>query len=742
MDEAKQKETELERIKTNVRRAYDYFKPNYDRFNDFRRFIFESSLTSDEITLLATIGKPQLEFNVLEAYISRLLGEFSKQEPDIEVNADNPDKADPLMIRIIEMHLRHTLGDSNNNHTRYEVYKDVLSGGFSTLKVEVDYPTPKSMHQVISIVRAFDPTLCGFDQLARESHKGDGRFCFELYPMSKEDFMDRYPDVPIENINFRRDFSGFNWAYLNDATPIVVIADYYEKKKRDIELVQLQDGAVLEHKDYKKMVKEWEDFTQPPAIIGKPRKSQIDEIVRYRLIENQVIEYKETDFEMLPLIFVDGSSAIIKTPKNGNVRQYTRPYVYHARGAQRLKNYAGICWANEIENTIQHKFIVAKEALPKEEEFMQAYKDVQKASVVVFNSVHEGDPNLPINEPIRELQRNPMPPEIAQAFTGADSLIQNVLGSYDASLGINNNQLSGVALVEAASQSNATAMPYIVGFLQGYQRAAQCYVNLMPKYYVTPRTLPIVDHEGRKGYVKINQQDGLDMDYDANEFNVILKAGASFQVQKARTIQMVQEICSMSPLMAQFMAEKGLNFILDNMEGRGIEQLKQMVDGWMKEMQSQKQMAMQAQQQEMQNNPAAMKAQNDAQKLQLEAQKQQQDFQVDMAQLQFQEKKLSADMKMEEEDQKIRLIAEETERYAKGIQLKIAHMDMEHKHKHDGISAALELKDMKHNHTHDGINALLEHKDMKHRHAKETAEFHHMKTEASKPKIEHRSSNH
>lgn len=716
MDEAKRDQNDLERIKTNVRRSYDYFKPNYDRFNDFRRFVFESSLTSDEITLLSTIGKPQLEFNILEAYISRLLGEFSKQEPDIEVNADNPDKADPLMIRIIEMHLRHTLSDSNNQHTRYEVYKDVLSGGFSTLKVEVDYPTPKAMHQVISIVRAFDPTLCGFDQLARESHKGDGRFCFELYPMAKEDFESTYPDISIENLNFRRDFAGFNWSYLNDATPIIIVADYYEKKKREVELVLLGDGAVLEHKDYKKMVKEWEDFTQPPAIVGKPRKAMIEDIVRYRCIENKIIEYKETDFEMLPLIYVDGSSVMIKTPKNGNVRQYTRPYVYHARGAQRLKNYAGIAWANEIENTIQHKFMVAKEALPKEEEFMQAYKDVQKASVVVFNSVHESDPTMPISNPIREIQRNPMPPEISGAFTGADALIQNVLGSYDASLGINDNQLSGVAIVEAASQSNATAMPYIVGFLQGYQRAAQVYLNLMPKYYVTPRTLPIVDHEGRKGYVKINQEEGLEMDYDANEFNVILKAGASFQVQKSRTIQMIKEICSMSPLMAQFMAEKGLNFILDNMEGRGIEQLKQLVEGWMKEMQQQKQMAMQAQQAEIQNNPAMIKAKTDAQKVQLQEAKQQQEFATDMAKMQQDQQKLIADVKMSQDESQVRLIEAETERFSKSIELAIAHADMEHRHKHDGISAA------------------LEHKDMKHRHSKETAEFHHMKTEANKPK--------
>ena len=36
---------------------------------------------------------------------------------------------------------------------RYEVYKDLLSGGFSTVKVFTDYEHPMSMNQVIKIER-------------------------------------------------------------------------------------------------------------------------------------------------------------------------------------------------------------------------------------------------------------------------------------------------------------------------------------------------------------------------------------------------------------------------------------------------------------------------------------------------------------------------------------------------------------------------------------------------------------
>jgi len=39
------------------------------------------------------------------------------------------------------------------------------------------------------------------------------------------------------------------------------------------------------------------------------------------------------------------------------------------RGYPKLKNFAGQTLGNELENMIQHKFIVAKESLPQEEEY-------------------------------------------------------------------------------------------------------------------------------------------------------------------------------------------------------------------------------------------------------------------------------------------------------------------------------------------------------------------------------------
>lgn len=686
MEVAKRHQDQLERIKKNVRNSYEAFKHNYDRFNEFRKFVFETSLSEDDITLLTNLSKPQLEFNIQEAYISRLMGEFSKQEPSIEVSAEDESVADPTTIHVVEQHIRHIMFDSKNYHTKYEVMKDLYSGGFSTFKLWTDYANSMSMKQVINFDRAYDPTLCGWDQLARRSHKGDGRFCFELFPMDKDDFKQDFPKVSLAKIDFSRKFSSFNWSYINGNTPIVLVCDYYEKKKRDVQIVELADGKVMPLKEYKAMQDTWGEIAQLPAIKGKPRWTQFETICRYRCIEDQVIEYVETDFSIFPLIFVDGNSIMIKNPKTtGNVKQLTRPYVYHAKGAQKLKNYAGISWANNIENDVQHKFIVAKEALPKEPEWQQAYKDVQKPNTLVFNAYFEQNPDQPIPNPIREVQRVPAPPDTIQAFVSCDSLTQNILGSYDAALGINDNQLSGVAVVEAATQSNAAAMPYIVGFLQGLQRVAEFFVDVIPKYYVTPRTIPVRGIDGKADYVKINQPNGVSMFYDTNALNVKVEAGVSFQIQKSRALNQLIALQQASPLFAQFMNEKGLSVLLDNIEIRGIDQLKMMVEDWEKELAQQKQMAMQQQQQEMQNNPAVIRNQLQMAKLQQDAVKNQQQFQIDMAKLRQDQQKALTDALIAKNNNMTQIIKAETERFAKTIDLKMKQEDMRHRHAKESI---------------------------------------------------------
>jgi hypothetical protein len=84
---AKEHKERLNEIKSNVEQSYTYFKDNYDRYNEYLKFVFKTSLTDIDINTLKDLGKPDIEFNILESFVSRLRGEFAKQQPSLSVRA-------------------------------------------------------------------------------------------------------------------------------------------------------------------------------------------------------------------------------------------------------------------------------------------------------------------------------------------------------------------------------------------------------------------------------------------------------------------------------------------------------------------------------------------------------------------------------------------------------------------------------------------------------------------------------
>jgi hypothetical protein len=635
----KKDQKELDRVKEKVRDFHDYFLDNYKRFNKMRRFIFESAVSEQEKSVLDLTGKPNIEANVIEAYMSRLLGEFSKQEPSIIVSADYNSQVDPEVISLVGGVIRHNIDEANRDNFEYEIYRDMLSGGWSVAKIWTDYVDNMSFDQKFCLRRVFDPTLCGFDPLARASHKGDGDYCYELYPRRRTELeKDGIDTTKMGFIGGNEE--GFNWSYRNNREEIAILCDFYEKKKKRIQIVQISDNPrtgpshVVTMDEYKKIIKWWEEnqfIEQPPIIIGKPRYTVKECIVRTVFCDTQIISVTETDFKYLPLVFFDGNSVILKDSDNSVTQQLCRSYFYQAIGTQKLKNFAMQCLANELENMVQHKFMVAQEALPDADQYLQAWKNFQIPSNMVWKSVNSERPDVP-NPPPQPVPRIPVPPEVTNAYMGADQTIQNILGSYDASLGINNNQLSGVAIVEAATQSNAAAMPFIVGFLQGLNQLAIIQVDLIPKYLKTSRTIPVIEEDGRKSFRMINPQNGqpgTNVKYKENALQVRIEPGVNFSVQRSRSLEAIVSLSQAIPTFGEFINAKCLPIILDDLEIHGSDQMKKLAEQWGQEMEEAKKAAQQ------QPNPEMIKAQLmqkelelKQQELQLKAMKQQSDEQI------------------------------------------------------------------------------------------------------------------
>lgn len=729
VEPGKQYQNKLEGFKKNVELSHNYFKHNFESYHESRDFVFRTGIDAETNAKLDLLNKPKIEFNVLEAYLSRLRGEFAKQKPSIVVSSGDEMPVNDKLIQAVQGHMLAILSEANNNQFEYDVYSDLLGGGFSVIKVWTEYANSMSFHQDIKLGRVYEPTMCGFDPMARLPHKGDGRYCYELFPKSKEEFKKEYPNIDVSKLKFNGALGDFNWCYKTDKKEdVLLVCDYYEKVKKSVKIVLLSNGKTITDDNYKDYLKQWIDnghFEQPASIIDE-RTTEIQTICRYRIIANKVIEYKETKFNEFPLIFVDGNSVLLKKAAGEMLQQFTRPYFYHAKGTQRLKNACGQTLGNEIENLTQVKLKVAFESLPENPDYRKAYTNPQQAQIMIYNAFLKGNPGMALPPPI-EAPRQPIPPEIMNTFMACDQTIQNILGSYDASLGVNDNQLSGIAIIEAATQSNAAAMPYVVGFLQGLNQAAQVIVDQMPKCHKLERSISVVDKDGKRDYIKINKKmfdgapdpESIQFDYSSNSLMVKVEAGTNFAIQKSRSLQQMGVMMGASQTYSKFINSKGLKVLVQNMEVHARDQLEEKAEEFMAEMAQQEKMQMEMQQlqmaqmkqqighgQQQQPNPMVQKNQIEAAKLQHQVQQDAVKNQLAAGQQSIDEVKAENDrLKLlleaqeAQRDAAIRMEQSQTEKMAKNVDMAIAVVHEQSRHhgelrKHDREDARL-LHDVK-----------------------------------------------
>jgi len=622
----------FDNIKDDIENGYSYFKSNYRVYNDFIRFVFKTNITPADASVNFTLQKPNLEFNILEAYISRLCGEFSRMDPGFTVRAkEGIELINPDIIELVEAHLKAAFGDGGKHALSYHLYRDMLAGGFSVAKLYTDYANEMSFDQQIYIERVFDPTLTVFDPLARQSHKGDGRYACELFPKSAAEAEELYGADVLNGLEFVRASSieNFNWSYKNQKEDIVLFAEYYRKRMKKAKILKLANGHTVTEKQYDDFMDRWEKagiLEQPPVVL-KTRTTDIMTIDKFTITGSKIVDHKETNFTMLPLVFFDGNSIVVRNSENSQSEQVVRPYVYHARDTQRMKNFAGQSLCNEIENLQQSKWMVPVEGMPSNKEYQLAYTNPQDATTVLYNQFKDGDPKQPLNPPT-VIQRQPIPPELTNTFNLADNTVQVILGSYDAAMGVNDNDISGIAIMQGAMHSNAAAMPYTMGFIEGWARCGEMYLDLLPKYYVTPRTVPIIKPDGKRAFYEVNKPGGLKFDYDVSALQVEVKPGVNYEVQKQIALRVLDSLMKTSESFKAFMEQNGLEVLLDNIDIRGIDKLRYMVQEWME---TQKKLAEQKQAQSA-NQPTP--EQVASAQVQVQSQKVQNDKELGQAKLQ------------------------------------------------------------------------------------------------------------
>jgi len=692
---------ELEEMQQCVRDCQASNADNIKRFRDFQKIVFKTAMTKADSEALEALERPNIEFNMLNPMLDRLCGEFSKQEPSIYASAFEGAPADPRLLEAIQGHITHALYEVSKDNTQYEVYRDQISGGYCSYKIYADYANEMSFEQDIKITKVYDATLVGYDDMSRKRTKYDAEYCYEMFPMTLRNFKKEYPDIDTEGMEFAEIGEEFKFSYKVGKDKIIIVVDFYKKKKVPATILKLSNGQVVQEEDYAELVKNWQSIEQVPVEVNR-RKTLLQKVCRYRFGGNKMMEYeKETLSKYLPLVFADGNSVFIYD--DDGYGQFTKPYMYHAYGTQRLTNMAGQTIANDIENMTMQKMFISQESIPEQQEYIDSITDYQSADVVVYNAFMDNDPDKPVPPP-REIQRVGLPQEVFQTFNTGMQMQQNITGSYDAQLGVQNNDLSGVAIQEGATQSNATAMPTIVNNMMALNQIANIMVDMMPKLYKTPRSIPVRLKDGKQTFIRINDPndpESVSMDYQSNTINIKVEAGVNFEIEKNRALNQLITLMKTSEQFAQFMNTQGMDILLDNMSFKGIEIVKERAEQWME----------QQKQQPQQPNPELITAQakaQDAQSKAIQAQTEQARVQSQIQQQGYETAIKAKQVENETKDSDTRRIEALTAigESRSNLALQAAKVSAEEKRTHVELglavgSAIRQSKDQEHNHIKD-----------------------------------------
>ena len=594
MSKKKGTQKDHQRIKDNVRRSFDFQLDNSKRFNRFRKFAFKTTITEKNQAFCDQFNRPAIEANIVEAYISRLLGEFSLNEPNLIVTSKTQEEGYAAKSEFLEGLFRDIFYEAETEDAQYNVFKDLLSGGFSCWKVYSDYDHSMSMNQRLYLTKVFDPTMVFYDPCALDPHKASGQYFGECIPMNRKEFEDTY-GVSAKGMKFRKDdivsfdgndsFSSFNWSFKSGCEEILLLCEYYEKKKRRRKIVELSNGEIMFLSEYKRYAADWDMLNVPeqiPAVV-RERTTVVEKICKYLVVEDQIISYEETDLPSFPYVFVPGSAEWIKG--NGDTVEYmTRPYIYNTHDVQVMKNTGLQTALYEIATTTTHKMIAPLEGIP--DGYQDAYKNVQSAKgAMIYNQFKKDEPNVRLDPP-QMIVRPPMPPEFLAVSEMADRMMQAVLGNYDISMAeMGKTEMSGKAILAATSLSNSAARPFFKSYLNSLQVVANKIMEYIPITFRKNQDVGILDSKNNRNYFTIDP-----MAVKAQDFDVRVEPGANFAIQQEATRTYIKELMSASPSFAQFIDQKALDILVANIgDVKDADELRERTDQWMQEQEQMRQ---------------------------------------------------------------------------------------------------------------------------------------------------------
>jgi hypothetical protein len=444
-------------------------------------------------------GRPMLTENRLPQYVRMVVNAQRQNRPAINI-APAGDGARVEVAEVMEGMVRHIERWSRADLAYDSSFESAVSSGLGHFRITTDYVGDEGDEQEICI-KSIDNSFSVYD--------------------------DPHYTVP--------DGSDRKWCFITEWVPRTRFKDEYGFEPLGISDAGTGDGGELWFEEERVLVAEYW------RLVKTDRKKVVEQFL---MTGDKIIKKSEWPGCYLPIIPVYGEI------KNIEGKKYRKSLIRDAKDPARINNYF---LSSEVEAvSLQPKapFLGPVGAFETDADKWSNANAANHAYIQY--DVVEGAP-----PPMR--QEPPMfPAALRETRMASIEAMKAIMGIYDASLGARTNETSGVAIQERQEQGDNAVYHYIDNMVRAIRYAGIVIVDLLPKVYEPGRVVRILQPDGEAGMAAIGQafinpmtmmeQPGYDL---TGRYDVVVKAGPSFQTQREESRQALVELGKAYPPLFQ-----------------------------------------------------------------------------------------------------------------------------------------------------------------------------------------------
>lgn len=482
-------------------------------------------------------SKPCLTFNRLPQFVRQVTGDIRRMNPAINVSPSD-DIATEETAEIIEGLIRQIEYRSDASSIYEQTAESAAASSIGWFRVVNEWEDDESFDQEILIKRIRNPFSVYCDPAAELPTREDADFIFITEQMKREHFEEKYPGKAAADLEHDSETDGLEHWQQSDT---VVVAEYYWKEPNDRELLMLQDGSTIFEDEAVEEI--------PEELIARRRTVQSHKVMWAKISGNDVLEKpQEVPCKYIPVIAVTGEEWHI------GEEVYRSSVIRFAKDAQQMYNYFRSSSAEVV--TLQPKA-----------PYVGTLKQFQGLTDFWQNANSKNYSYLPYNPD----EKAPGPPKRQQPPVASQGLTQESMaaaedmkattGIYDAGLGNQSNETSGVAIRQRQMESDVSTSIYTDNMAKAIACCGRIIISMIPKVYDTQRIIRTRGKDEAEKRVPVNglmREDGLPVpvnDLTVGKYDLRVTVGPNYSTRRQETQEGMLEFIRVVPGAAQVLGD-------------------------------------------------------------------------------------------------------------------------------------------------------------------------------------------